>query len=460
MNYLGVSYDLGAVPQLDPGFIPFGVWMDAYLQGAAKPLAIAVERNEGKITVRRTFIHGTPEMAQADYRYVERVVKFLLWSIGGFRIYICGCSPIAQKLQKDYAPTGERAFDFDFFHKLYEVDLEIIDLPLEDCPQPNESPRPLGGHLDGCRIGFDAGGSDRKVSAVIDGECVYSEEVIWHPKLNPDPNYQYREILTAFRTAASKMPRVDAIGVSSAGTFIGNAPMISSIFYKVPRERWDEVKTCYDRAGKEIGDVPVVVANDGDVSALAGAMGMNAGRIMGVAMGTSEAVGYVDKDKNVLGWISELAFAPVDLSEEAMADEWSTDIGAGCKYFSQDAVIKLAPRAGITLDEILSPADQLKQVQQLMEGGDERAAKVFRDIGIYLAHTVVLYARFYDIEKLILMGRVMSGKGGEIILSTARQVLMQDHPALAKTVTLMLPDEKTRRIGQAVAAASLPEIRK
>ena len=183
-------------------------------------------------------------------------------------------------------------------------------------------------------------------------------------------------------------------------------------------------------------------------------------RIMGIAMGTSEAVGYVDKDQNVLGWVSELAFAPVDLSEEAEADEWSTDIGAGCKYFSQDAVIKLAPRAGIALDEILSPADQLKQVQQLMEGGDERAAKVFRDIGIYLAHTVVLYARFYDIEKLILMGRVMSGKGGEIILSTARQVLMQDHPALAKTVTLMLPDEKTRRIGQAVAAASLPEIRK
>ena len=177
MQYLGVSYDPGTVPLLDPDFIPFGVWMEAYLQGASQPLAIAVERNEGQITVRRTFIHGTPEMEQADYRYVERMVKFLLWSIGGFRISICGCSPIAKRLQKDYAPTGQRAFDFDFFHKLYEVDLEILDLPLEACPQPKEVPRPLGGHLDGCRIGFDAGGSDRKVSAVIDGECVYSEEV-------------------------------------------------------------------------------------------------------------------------------------------------------------------------------------------------------------------------------------------------------------------------------------------
>ena len=459
MRYLGIDFPMKHVPELDPGFIPFGVWMDAYLEGAKQPLAIAVEREQGRVSVRRTFIHGTPEMARADYRYVERMVKFLLWSIGGFKVYICGCSPIAKELQQAYSPTGKRAFDFDFFHKLYEVDLEIIDLPLEACPAPNESSQPLGGHLDGCRIGFDAGGSDRKVSAVIDGECVYSEEVVWFPKLNPDPNYQYNEILTAFRTAASKMPRVDAIGVSSAGTFIGNAPMISSIFYKVPRDRWDEVKTCFDRAAAEIGDVPIVVANDGDVSALAGAMGLNTGNIMGLAMGTSEAVGYVDADKNVKGWITELAFAPVDLSEDAMQDEWSTDFGVGCKYFSQDAVIKLAPRAGIDLDMELSPAEKLKVVQALMAQDDPRAAKVFRDIGVYLAHTVVLYSHFYDIEHLMLMGRVMSGKGGDIILETCSAVLKEEYPELARKCEVMLPDEKTRRVGQAVAAASLPQLR-
>ena len=459
MRYLGIDFPMKHVPELDPGFIPFGVWMDAYLEGAKQPLAIAVEREQGRVSVRHTFIHGTPEMARADYRYVERMVKFLLWSIGGFKVYICGCSPIAKELQQAYSPTGKRAFDFDFFHKLYEVDLEIIDLPLEACPAPNESSQPLGGHLDGCRIGFDAGGSDRKVSAVIDGECVYSEEVVWFPKLNPDPNYQYNEILPAFRPAASKMPRVDAIGVSSAGTFIGNAPMISSIFYKVPRDRWDEVKTCFDRAAAEIGDVPIVVANDGDVSALAGAMGLNTGNIMGLAMGTSEAVGYVDADKNVKGWITELAFAPVDLSEDAMQDEWSTDFGVGCKYFSQDAVIKLAPRAGIDLDMELSPAEKLKVVQALMAQDDPRAAKVFRDIGVYLAHTVVLYSHFYDIEHLMLMGRVMSGKGGDIILETCSAVLKEEYPELARKCEVMLPDEKTRRVGQAVAAASLPQLR-
>ena len=459
MLYLGIDVPMKHVPRLDPGFVPFGVWMDAYLEGAKQPIAIAVERDQGRVSVRRTFIHGTPEMAQADYRYVERMVKFLLWSIGGFKVSICGCSPIAKELQRDYSLTGKRAFDFDFFHKLYEVDLEIIDLPLEACPAPNEISQPLGGHLDGCRIGFDAGGSDRKVSAVIDGECVYSEEVVWFPKLNPDPNYQYNEILTAFRTAASKMPRVDAIGVSSAGTFIGNAPMISSIFYKVPRDRWDEVKTCFDRAAAEIGDVPIVVANDGDVSALAGAMGLNTGNIMGLAMGTSEAVGYVDAEKNVKGWISELAFAPVDLSEDAMQDEWSTDFGVGCKYFSQDAVIKLAPRAGIDLDPELSPAEKLKVVQKLMAEDDPRAAQIFRDIGVYLAYTVVLYSHFYDIEHLMLMGRVMSGKGGDIILDTCSAVLKEEYPELARKCEVMLPDEKTRRVGQAVAAASLPQLR-
>ena len=460
MNYLGVNYEMQYVPALDPEFIPFGLWADAYRKGAKKPIAIAIERNEGYTSVWNTFIHGTEEMFDADYRYVERYVKFLLWAIGGFRISVCGCTEIAARLQNAYSEEGTRAFDCDFFEKVYERKLEILDLPLESCPAPNECPQPIGGHLDGCRIGFDAGGSDRKVSAVIDGECIYSEEVVWHPKKNPDPNYQYEGILDSFRRAASKMPRVDAIGVSSAGVFVGNAPMVSSIFYCVPRERWDEVKTVFDRAAAEIGDVPIVVANDGDVSALAGAMGMNAGSIMGLAMGTSEAVGFVDKDKNVLGWLNELAFAPVDLNEKAMQDEWSTDIGVGCKYFSQDAVNKLAPRAGIELDEALSPAEKLKVVQALMEKDDPRAQAVFRDIGIYLAYATQQYCQYYDMHHLMLLGRVMSGKGGDLILSTCQEVLKNQFPAIYEKVQVMLPDENTRRVGQSAAAASLPALRK
>ncbi len=459
MQYLGVEYQMKHPPKLDPTFIPFGVWREAYLKDAKQPIAIAVERDKGRVSVHHTCIHGTPEMKDADYRYVERYVKFLLWSTGGFRVSICGCSELAQKLSAAYKIGGDREFDFTFVNQLYERDLEILDLPLDACPASNEVPECIGGYMDGCRIGFDAGGSDMKVSAVVDGETIFSEEVVWLPKLNSDPEYHFEHIVKAMKLAAEKMPRVDAIGVSSAGTFIGNAPMVASLFIKVPRTQWDQVKTIYDRAGAAVNpDAPLLVANDGDVSALAGAMGLGKGNLMGIAMGTSEAVGYVDKDQNVLGWINELAFAPVDLQEGAMQDEWSTDFGVGCKYFSQDAVIKLAPWAGIEVPEELTLAEKLKFVQKLMEADDPRAVAVFETIGAYLAYTTVQYSQFYNIEYMMLLGRVMSGKGGDTILRVCNEILADEYPELAKKCLVTLPDEKMRRVGQSVAAASLPKI--
>ena len=468
MNYLGIEFPVKNMPELDPGFIPFGPWAGAYLAGAKTPVSIAIERQDGMITVRKTFIRGTPESAEADYRYVERTVKFLLWSIGGFRIYLLGVpAEIAARLRSAYVydddddtKRGERWFDVQFMYDVFDRILEIVECTEADFPAEKDTPVSVGGHTDGCRIGFDAGGSDRKVSAVIDGKCVYSEEVVWHPKTQSDPQYHFDEIVKAFKTAASHMPRVDAIGVSSAGVFLGNAPMVSSLFIKVSRDREVRklVHSIFDRAALEIGpDVPIVVANDGDVTALAGAMGMGRTAVMGIAMGTSEAVGYVDGQGRVLGWYNELAFAPVDLSADAMEDEWSHDIGAGCKYFSQDAVIKLAPAAGIALDGSLTPAEKLKAVQALMEADDPRAQAVFRSIGCYLAHTMDLYARFYDVRNVMVLGRVMSGKGGDTILAECNRILADEYPALAARLSVMLPDEKTRRIGQAFAAASLPQ---
>ncbi len=455
MEYLGISYDMKNKPVLDPEFIPFGVWMKSYLEEATHPIAVAVEREDGLIAVRESFIRGD-EFAEANYRYVERLVKFELWSIGGFRVYIKGADAIAEKLSQAYSPEGERKFDYEFVGDVYEKPLEVIACTEDTFPEAHETTKSIGGHMEGCRIGFDAGGSDRKVSAVIDGEAVYSEEVVWFPKITEDPEYHFNEIVTAFKTAASKMPRVDAIGVSSAGTFVGNSPMVASLFIKVPRERREEVKSIYDRAGAEIGDVPLVVANDGDVTALAGFMSTGEGDILGVAMGTSEAVGYVNDEGNVLGWINELAFAPVDLSPNAMQDEWSTDFGVGCKYFSQDAVIKLAPAANIILDPELSPAEKLKVVQGLANEGDEGALDIFRSMGVYLAHTLVLYSSFYEIKTLLVLGRVASGVGGDLLISECKRVLAEEHPELAAQINVTLPDEKMRRVGQSVAAASLP----
>ena len=166
----------------------------------------------------------------------------------------------------------------------------------------------------------------------------------------------------------------------------------------------------------------------------------------------------MNADSNLLGWFSELAFAPVDLNENATRDEWSGDLGVGCKYFSQDAVSKLAPAAGIALSESLTPAEKLKEVQKLAEQGLPYALEIFKSIGVYLAHTLFLYARFYDIRNLIVLGRVASGVGGERIVSECQRVLKEEYPALAQKLRVMLPDENFRRVGQSMAAASLPEV--
>jgi len=457
MNYLGISYDYKNKPLLDESFLPFGVWARAYLEGAERPFRVALERENGRVSVFASRLRGE-EYAQANLRYMERYVKFLLWSVGGWKVTVCGCEETAEKLKGIFCLDGERRFDANFNIDIFERPFELIVCKEADFPKANEQARSIGGHLEGCRIGFDAGGSDRKVSAVIDGVSVYSEEVVWFPKQSADLSYQYSGIVEAFKTAASKMPRVDAIGVSSAGTFVGNAPMVSSLFIKIPREQREEVKTVYDRAAKEIGDVPIVVANDGDVTALAGAMSLGSGAVMGIAMGTSEAAGYVTPDGKILGWFNELAFAPVDLQPGAPQDEWSTDYGVGCKYFSQDAVIRLAPRAGIELDPALSLADKLKAVQKLAEEGHEGARKIFVTIGAYLAHTLSLYAAFYDLRYLLVLGRVASGVGGDLLIEECNRILKEEYPELAEKITVMLPDEKARRVGQSIAAASLPEV--
>ena len=475
MNYLGIDLNIRNLPDLDQDFIPMGPWMIEYEKEATRPVGIAIEREEGKVTVFETKLRDT-SFEEANLRYLERYIKFCLWSVGGWKVTVCGCDEEAARVREEYVLGGPRDFDVNFMMNTYERPFEFEICAPDELPAANDTDKSVGGHPEGCRIGFDAGGSDRKVSAVIDGESVYSEEVVWHPKLSEDISYQYDGIVDSFKTAASKMPRVDGIGVSTAGVLIGNAPMVSSIFLKISRDNWDEVKTVYDRAAKEIGDVPIVVANDGDVTALAGAMSMDVAPVMGIAMGTSEAGGYVNADRNVLGWFNELAFAPVDLNQESMADPWSGDTGVGATYFSQDSVIKLAPAAGIPLDDSLAPAEKLKAVQNILEGVDvdedmseedqlkddlQRAGAIaiFRSIGCYLAHTLVLYGLFYDLKYVLILGRVASGEGGEILVEECNRVLANEYPELYDKITVMLPDEKMRRVGQSVAAASLPEVK-
>ena len=450
------------VPEYDKTFFPISIGNREYrlaLKQAEKtPVNIALDRGNDLISVFKTEVFRDGHI-DANLVYIERLLKTLLWLKGGYKVLFSGPLYIGEYLQKVYCKDGEREFDSNYMERIFGKPFQIVIVNSNDIPNENENPKKIGGHLNGCRIGFDAGGSDRKVSAIVNREVIYSEEAVWHPKLSENPQYQYDGILESMKTAASKMERVDAIGISAAGIYIDNEVKAASLFIKVPENLFNEkVKRIFFDIADEMGSIPFEVANDGDVTALAGALSLNENGILGIAMGTSEAGGYVDKKGYITGWLNELAFVPIDYSKNSMEDEWAGDIGCGVKYFSQDGIIKLAESAGIKFEDGQSPAEKLKVVQSMMAKNDYRAIKIYEGIGYYLGYAIAYYVEFYDINHVLLLGRVTSGKGGDIIIDRANKVLEIEFPELAKNIKISMPDEKARRIGQSVAAASLPEI--
>jgi predicted NBD/HSP70 family sugar kinase len=450
---------------LDPDFRPAALGHRAFRQavaasGGGVPLTLALERAAGEVAHFATAVLPEDHPRAADnLRYVERLVKFLLWQKGGFQVHVAGPRAVAAHLSEQYAPGGSRAFDAEFMAQVYEAPRFLVrHVSHAELPTENETSRPIGGHLEGCRIGFDAGGSDRKVAAVIDGKEVFSCEVPWHPKSESDAQYHVDGIEDSIRLAAAHLPRIDAIGVSSAGIYVNNCTRVASLFRKVSASDFEEkIRNIYPNVAKKWGNVPIEVANDGDVSALAGAMTLGDQPVLGIALGTSQAVGYVNRDGLITGWLNELAFAPVDYCPSAPVDvEWSGDRGTGVHYFSQDAVIRLAPRAGITLPEV-SPGEKLERVQELVRSGDERPRAIYESLGVYLGYGLLQYADFYDMKHVLLLGRVTSGEGGELLVSRAREVLRELSPELASNIRIHLPDEASRRVGQSIAAASLPQ---
>lgn len=449
-------------PKYDANFLPMSVKLKSFREQVKasenKPLKICVERNDGYNYVYNMDIFACDCKKEENYKVVERIIKSILWVVGGYKIYILGDDYVYEKISADYTLTGKRAFDVDFMQTVYEQPFEVVKCDEANFPEAKNCALKIGGHLDGCRIGFDAGGSDRKVSAVIDGKVVYSEEVVWFPKINSDYHYHYEGIKAAMQSAASKMPRVDAIGVSSAGVYVKNKIMVASLFLKVPKEDYKpHVQNMYIDIAKEF-NAPLEVANDGDVTALAGAIDLNDNSVLGIAMGTSEAVGYINDQGLLNGWLSEVAFVPVDFNEDAMVDEWSGDYGCGVKYFSQDGVIKLAESAGYKFAPESSPAERLKEIQKLMLENNEMARSIYEDIGIYLGYAIPYYSEFYNIKHLLILGRVTSGEGGAIMIEKAKEVLNAEFPEYAN-INITMPDESNKRVGQSIAAASLPEIK-
>ena len=453
-------------PKLDPNFIPAILWNKAYLQqvDAASdrlPIRICISRPDGASWIYDTqILPESADTAEDTWLYCERLIKFLLWAWGGSRVHIAGAPHIVAKLKETYSANGKRAFDYDFigracFCETFQVEtadfhaLETIRAPL------NKKANPLKGN----RIGFDLGGSDRKCAAIIDGEVVFSEEVKWDPYFESDPDYHRNGIADSIQLAAKHLPKVDAIGGSAAGIYIDNEPRIGSLFRGISQEDFDQkIRSVFKDLQKQWNGVPFEVANDGDVTAIAGSMAIKDSAVLGISMGTSLAAGYIDHENTIKGWLNELAFVPVDYRSDGAVDEWSGDAGCGVQYFSQQAVGRLIPASGLEIDDALGLPEKLETVQEKMEQGDERAADIYETIGTYFGYTIAHFDNFYDFRNLLFLGRVSSGKGGALILEQARKVLDREFPELSKKIKFQTPDEKTKRHGQAIAAASLPSL--
>jgi len=464
LEIAGIEVKPAILAPLDPGFLPAALFSQEYRKlvsaSGGVPLRIALERGDGSIsTFCTSVLPSAAGHAEATLLYTERLVKFLLWQRGGWKVCVGGPAEIGRHIEEIYSLGGARKFDAEFMGGIYERPFEVAVTTAEAIPESRESAVPLGRHLEGCRVGFDLGASDRKASAVVDDKAIFSEEVVWNPSTARDPEYHYQGIMDSIRRAAAHLPRLDAVGGSAAGVYINNRVRAGSLYRAVPPSEFTEkIAPLFLRIRDELG-VPMEVANDGEVTALAGSMSLGENPVLGIALGSSQAAGYVNREGNITDWLNELAFAPVDYSSAGAVDEWSGDC-CGVGYFSQQATAHLASRAGMKFPEGAGLPEKLVRLQEKMSAGDPLGSKVYETIGVYLGYGIAHYADFYEMNRVLILGRVTTGAGGEVILDKAREVLSREFPEIASNVGMSLPDEKNRRVGQSIAAASLAAIPK
>ena len=191
--------------------------------------------------------------------------------------------------------------------------------------------------------------------------------------------------------------------------------MVASLFRGIPAERYGEIRNLFLRIRDEFG-VPLEVVNDGDVTALAGAMSLDDNGVLGIALGSSEAAGYVDPRGHHHRLAERAGLRAGGLQPGRRRRRVVGRPGVGAQYFSQQCVFRLAPQVGIALPAGATKAEKLKHVQDKLEAGHAGAEQIWQSIGVYLGYGLAHYADFYDLKHVLILGRVTSGRGGDLIL--------------------------------------------
>jgi predicted NBD/HSP70 family sugar kinase len=425
--------------------------------GKAKPVAVALERDGDSVARLDLEVNADPDFAPNDtILFVERMVKSLLWTYGGSTLHINGPDLVTNAICRMYTAGGEREPDARRMELIFGNPFKVRVVAADEVPIARSKDIRLGGFSNGCRIGFDLGASDYKLAAVDNGRVLFTTEIPWDPSVQKDPQYHIRHIREGLKLAASHLTRVDAIGGSAAGAYIRNEVRYASLFRSIPSGLFEEwIKPLFHNLAKE-WNVPLQVMNDGEVTALAGSMSMDMPSLLGIAMGSSEAAGYVNERSAFTGDYHELAYVPVDNHPRAPLEPISKDRGCGAQYFSQQAVARLATNAGFEFPHDEPLPSRLLSIQQHADEGNPKALDIFNTIGTYLGYTLPWYQKLIPFKHALILGRVTSGSGGLAIINNTRQILKHEFPD--SEIEIHVPDERMRRVGQAVAAASLPQI--
>ena len=423
-------------------FVPACVTMDGFERrvresGRGRKVSLAVEQPGSGVVSRIDTVLFAPVRGRdaENLHHLERLLKTLLWMRGGAIVYLAGAPELLEPLKSLYSISGERAFDRETMLRVFSVpELEFHAVDFDAMPATRFLRQGAGGGDAGCRVGLDLGGSSIKAVAIRDGHIVDDFKSPWNPCFEADPEYHKRHILNVINRAALSLPKLEAVGVSSAGIFIDNRCRISSLFRGVSAEAFAaKVEPLFVNLGHELG-VPLEAVNDGDAAALAGASTGAHHGVLGLSFGSSLAGGYVLPDGTLTGFINEFAFIPIDCATNgAPVDEWSGDGGCAVQYLTKQAV------------------------ERLMREG-ERKPDLFDGIGRALGHTIAWLHRFYEFDVCLMLGGVLIDEAEHRVPTMARRVLEKEYPELSAHLQFRAADDTLKRNGQAVAAARLPRI--
>jgi len=478
MKYLLVRPKVPA--PLDPNFCPVVLAKKNYMKkvgGSPFTLEWALPRLDGCARGKLPVLADSHEDIDASIHLAGVCIQEMIWQRSASELLLFGPPKICEAMQKAFSPEGKYAFEVKTMPKVCGTPSQPFPVRIvssaSDLPVPKDKKQVCGKDASGCRLAFDLGKSDIKTVAVKDNEVLCSMETEWDVT-NPDPEYHWDMILAAMKKTAEHLPQVDAIGGSATGTVSGNSEATwCDIFPNVPPDVYQEkVVNIFHRLAKEFGDVPLKVINDGEVTALAGMMMVKQGNLCGISMGSSEGGGYCDVDGNLLGWINELCYIQLDMNPEAQGDPWTPHSGISHMYLGQRAATRLATAGGVDVPDELKPespgmnsmkhkghAKCLKMIQAAMKDPDKepQVRLIYETIGVYLGYALAQYSEHYKIDNALVLGRVSTGSGGQVMLEKAKEVLMTEFPHLAH-MKFHQPDEHFKRVGQCIAAAALPEL--